>query len=321
MTAEAGGLRTRSTMAGPGATICLYKIPRAGNKGDAGRPGAAPPAGDMPLERIASPVPQPLDSQAFDPQPAQDDPGRWLGSGPLLDLEDPKLRLRARSLTQLCKNERERALAIYGFVKRITFAKPFKLRLRTAREVIAAGRGDAEDKATVLVALMRAADIPVRLRYIELRGEILRGLTSGVASAARPLAELWVGDKWLRTDTYIFDAAYMAAARQRLKDHGWEWGYGIHRDGNAIWSGTADAWLGGMSTDKDPMFLGDFGVYNDPQELAQSAVWQNAHPRVARAVQWNVLAPMMERVVRELREESSSGRGGRSAASAPRRTP
>ncbi|MES3000576.1 MAG: transglutaminase-like domain-containing protein [Pseudomonadota bacterium] len=247
--------------------------------------------------------------------PPRDDPGFWLGSGDLLDLEDPKLRLRARSLTQLCKNERERAMAVYGFVKRITFSKTFKLRLSTAREVMAAGHGDADDKATLLVALMRAADIPARLRYIELRGEILRGLTSGVASAARPVAEMWLGGKWLRTDTYIFDAAYMAAARQRLKDQGWEWGYGIHRDGHAIWSGAGDAWLGGGPTSQDPMVLADFGVFNDPKELVRSEIWRAAHPRLARAVQWNVLAPMMERVVRELRQEASSG----APAPAPRR--
>ena len=261
-------------------------------------------------------MPDSIDSQGFDATPAVDDPGSWLGNAELLDLEDPKLRLRAHALTQLCKTEREKALALYGFVKRIPFSKPFKLRLRTAREVIDAGRGDADDKAAVLIALLRAADIPARLRYIELRGEILRGLTSGVASAARPLAEVWLGDRWLRTDTYIFDAAYMAAARQRIKDQGWEWGYGIHRDGNTIWSAADDAFLGGRPTEADPMVLADLGCYNDPLELMTSAAWRSAHPRLPRAVQWNVLAPMMERVVRELREEAASGSG----AAAPRRS-
>jgi hypothetical protein len=250
-------------------------------------------------------------------QPAAlDDPGRWLGTSALLDLEDPKLRLRAQALTQLCKNERERALAVYGFVKRLPFAKPLKMRMRRAREVIDAGRGDADDKATVMIALLRASDIPARLRYIELRGEILRGLTSGVASAARPVAEIWLGERWLRTDTYIFDAAYMAAARARLKQQAWEWGYGIHRDGNAIWDGAGDAWLGGMPTERDPMVLQDLGCFNDPMDLTSSRAWRSAHPRLPRAVQWNVLAPMMGRVVRELRLEASSGQG---VAAGPRR--
>lgn len=245
-------------------------------------------------------------STGFERRPDQDDPSAWLGSTGLLDLEDTKLRLRAHALTQLCKSEREKALAIYGFVKRLPFAKPLKMRLRTAREVIAAGRGDADDKATVLMALLRASDIPARLRYIELRGEILRGLTAGIASAARPVAEIWLNDRWMRTDTYIFDAAYMAAARQRLKDAGWDWGYAIHREGHMIWTGSGDAWLGGMPTSEDPMVMSDMGVFSDPMELLASPAWRASYPRITRAVQWNVLAPMMERVVRELREEGSA---------------
>jgi hypothetical protein len=241
-------------------------------------------------------MPDSLASEELVSQPlALDDPGRWLGNAELLDLEDPKLRLRAQALTQLCKNERERALAIYGFVKRLPFAKPLKMRLRRAREVIDAGRGDADDKAAVMIALLRASDIPARLRYIELRGEILRGLTSGVASAARPVAEIWLGECWQSTDTYIFDASYMAAARARLKRQDWEWGYGIHRDGTP--------------TGRDPMVLQDLGCVNDPLELMSSRAWRSAHPRLPRAVQWNVLAPLMERVVRELRQEASSGNG------------
>ena len=93
---------------------------------------------------------------------AQDDPGLWLASTGLLDLGDPLLRLKAHSLTQLCKSEREKALAIYGFVKRLTLSKRIKLRHRTARQVLDAGQGDADDKATLLVALLRAAGIPAR---------------------------------------------------------------------------------------------------------------------------------------------------------------
>jgi hypothetical protein len=236
----------------------------------------------------------------------EDDPGRWLRSTPLLDLEDPKLRLRAHALTQLSKTDREKALAIYGFVKRLPFHKPMKMRLRTAREVIEAGRGDADDKSTVFVALLRAIDIPARIRYIELRGEILRGLTSGIASAARPVVEVWLNDQWMKTDTYVFDAAYMAAARQRLKDANWDWGYGIHREGHMIWTGSSNAWLGGMPTEVDPMVIKEMGVFNDPLELLASPAWRMSYPRIARAVQWNVLAPMMERVVRELREEGTT---------------
>lgn len=245
-------------------------------------------------------MPDSIDSRGFAAVPAMDDPGRWLGNAELLDLEDPKLRLRAQALTQLCKTEREKALALYGFVKRIPFSKPFKLRMRTARKVIDAGRGDADDKATVLIALLRAADIPARLRYIELRGEILRGLTSGVASAARPLAEIWLGERWLRTDTYIFDPTCMAAARQRLRDLGWEWGYGIHVNGNMLWDGYEDSFLGGVPTECDLMVVRDLGVFHDARDFVRSHAFRR-HYTTVRILHWTLVAPMVDWVLRNLR--------------------
>lgn len=233
----------------------------------------------------------------------REDPAHWLGSSPLLDLEDPKLRLRAHSLAQLCKSPREKALAVYGFVKRIRFAKPFKMRLHTAREVLDNGRGDAPDKATLLVALMRLVHIPARIRYIELRGEILRGLTSNMASASRPVAEFWINGRWVQTDTYIFDAAYMAAARQRLREQDWEWGYGIAQAGHALWNGLEGAWLGGLPPQDDPMVVADQGVYCDPLEFVSSPAYRANHPRLSRALHWNMLSPLIERSIRDLRKD------------------
>jgi hypothetical protein len=88
-----------------------------------------------------------------------DDPSGWMESTQIIDLHDPKLRLKAHSLTQLARSDREKVLAIYSSVKRILFAKPVKLRLRTAHEV-------------------------------------LRGLTRAIASAGRPVVQVWLDDKW-----------------------------------------------------------------------------------------------------------------------------
>ena len=239
---------------------------------------------------------------------AEDDPRAWLGTTALLDLGDCKLRLKAHSLTQLCKTQREKALTIHSYVKRLTLCKPFKLRNRSAREVIEAGCGDADDKATVLIALLRAAGIPARLRYVELRGEMLQGLVDNMARAARPLAEIWLG-RWVRTDTYIFDAAYTVAARHRLKESGKEWGYAIHVRGHALWNGTEDAFLGFFPTESDPMVLRDLGLVSDPGELCRSAVWRTDYRGAARTLKWNVLAPMMGRAIRTLREEAHHGVG------------
>lgn len=248
-------------------------------------------------------MPEPTLPPAASPLQDPDDPLRWLRPTPLLDLEDPRLRVRARSLTQLCKSEREKALAVYAFVKRLPFAKPLKLQQRTARQVLDAGRGDSPDKATLLVALLRLAGIPARIHWWEYDGQIMRGLVRSLAAGSRPTVEAWLGGQWVGTDTFIFDAAYMAAARQRLRELGWMCGFGIHRDGQAIWDGANGAWVCGRPPQEDPLVLDDQGCWNDPLEFVQSEAYRRKHRQFTRSLQWNMMAPLMERAIRELRTE------------------
>jgi hypothetical protein len=235
-----------------------------------------------------------------------DDPRRWLGSSALIDLEDPKLRLRVRALTQLCKTEREKALAIYGYVKRLPLARRVKLTLRTARQVHDAGRGDGGEKATLLVAMLRIAGIPSRIRVIMVSGEILRGITSRVGEAPRPVLEVWLHDQWLRTDTFIYDAECMAAARQRLKELGWEWGYGIHVSGAMVWNGFEHAFLGGVPTECDLMVVRDAGVFHDPLQYHSSHAFYRLRTRVGRLLQSTLLAPLFDRAWRRLRQQDGA---------------
>ncbi len=236
---------------------------------------------------------------------ASDRPQDWLGTTPLLDLDDTKLRLKARSIVQLCRTDRDKALAIYRFVKCLPYTKRVKLQYPTARDVLEARGGDGDDKATLLIALMRSAGIPARLRYMEMRGEMLRGLIPRATPAARPLAEFWLGH-WVRTDTYIFDAEYVAAALERLKANGWEYGWGIHLNAQLLWDGKNDAFLGGKPTDQDPMLTRLLCVVSDPLELVSESLRANGlrYRRSVRALQWNMLAPTMMRAIRELRAGS-----------------
>jgi hypothetical protein len=235
-----------------------------------------------------------------------DRPQDWLGTTPLLDLDDPKLRLKARSIVQLCRTDRDKALAIYRFVKRLPYTKRIKLNYPTARDVLDARGGDGDDKVTLLIALMRSAGIPARVRYMEMRGEMLRGLTPGTTPAARPQAEFWLG-RWVRTDTFIFDAEYVAAARERLKENGWECGWGIHLDGQQLWDGKNDAFLGGLPAEQDPMLTRLLCVVSDPLELVSVSARRNGlrYRRSVRALQWNALAPGMIRAIRDLRTRRS----------------
>ena len=169
-----------------------------------------------------------------------------------------------------------------------------------------AGRGDSPDKATLFVALLRLAGIPARMHWWELKGDVVRGLVPLLASGGRPMVEAWLAGQWVGTDTYIFDAAYMAAARQKLKDLGWDYGFGIHRQGQGIWNGADGAWVNGHPPARDPLVLADLGCWNDPAEFMASEAYRRKRMRLSRTLRWNMMARGIERAIRDVRGEDGS---------------
>lgn len=230
-------------------------------------------------------------------------PSAWLGTTPVLDLEDTRLRLKVHALTQLCGSDREKVLALYGFVKRMPFAKPFKMRLYTAREVMDHRRGDSADKATLLVAMLRLAKVPARMHFVTLRTEVMHGLLHQGLAPTRPIVQAFLDDGWVGTDSYIYDARYAAAAQRRLLAEGWKCGYGMHIDGQMLWDARSDAFVNGRPPDQDPLVVQDHGVFCDPLEFVSSPSYRAAHTRVSRALHLNLRSPAMDRAIRELRKE------------------
>lgn len=233
---------------------------------------------------------------------ADADPGHWLGATALMDLEDPKLRLRVRALTQLCRSDREKALVVYGFVKRMPLEPRFSVRARTARAVYDAGRGSASEKATLLVAMLRIAGIPARLRYVTHSGELLRGIAGHLREVDRPLLEVRLDGRWQRTDTYLLDVDCLAAARQRLQERGWEWGYGMHVGGAKAWNGLESAYLGGVPTECDLMVVRQVGVVHDETEY-RALRRIGGLQRLLRRLHWSLLAPVARHAWRRPRPD------------------
>jgi transglutaminase-like putative cysteine protease len=177
----------------------------------------------------------------------------WLCSTPLMDLEDPALRLRVQRLTQLKTTRRAKVLAVYAYVKRLELRMRVVRRRRTATEVLRAGGGDAAEKATLFVAMLRLLGVPARMRFVHLRAAMIHGFGAALWRPQHPIVEAWTGERWAGTDTYIFDTSHLAAARQRLLDKGRDYGRGIHVHGASTWDGLGDAYASGYAPEHDPM--------------------------------------------------------------------
>jgi hypothetical protein len=249
-----------------------------------------------------------------------DAPDLWKASSPLVDLGDPKLRVRTQSLVQTLAGEGDKALALYTFVRRMPLTASTKLQLRSAREVLELGRGDATDKATLLIALLRIAGLPARVRFVATPAEALRGLPCEPSSLPRPFVEVWIAGRWLCTDTYIFDSAYVVAARQRLRRQRQEFGYGIHVEGATLWESHRDAHLLGADG-AEALASSGAQPWRDPLEYVQSLTGRERAGHFLRVLRWNLAAGTLQRRLQAIRAEARRrGSGQERKGSGRRRT-
>ena len=167
----------------------------------------------------------------------------WTRNTNLLECDHPRVRVLALRLTQLLRTPREKAVACFEHVRRLPFActwSPFHTR---APDVIAAGRGDAYTKSTLFVALLRACEIPARVRALRVDATPLRGIPlRDHACAVHVVTEVQLpGGAWQRVDTYALDPELDTQLRVRLlRDHQ-ESGWGMHVHGARGWTGQGDA--------------------------------------------------------------------------------
>ncbi|HEX4871439.1 MAG TPA: transglutaminase-like domain-containing protein [Nevskiaceae bacterium] len=161
----------------------------------------------------------------------------------LIDSRSPALIAQARALGAGAASPREQAVAIHDFVRdRIRFGWAPAFYDQRASEVLAGGVGYCVTKTTLFVALLRAAEIPARPRFVDIRAEILEGLIEpGSAYVDHSYAEVWLDGRWIAVDSYIVDQPYADQARARLAAAGRSLGGGVHRRGRSDWDGRTPA--------------------------------------------------------------------------------
>lgn len=132
-----------------------------------------------------------------------------------IDCDHPTIKAKAQELTGNLEGAKEKAIRLFYFVKdeivyNIYAPRPTEAEFR-ASHVLAAGEGYCVQKAVLLVALARAAGIPARLRFAEIRAH----LTAPEMAAKRGsnifswhgLTDLFIEGRWVKA-TPAYDFAY-----------------------------------------------------------------------------------------------------------------
>ncbi len=134
----------------------------------------------------------------------------WLKPTLFIDCGQPALVQKCRELTSGAADDRDCAVRIFYFVRdgiRYNALADRSDESYRASRVLAAGEGYCVQKAVLLVALARAAAVPARLRFADIRGHLtprefveLRGSN---LFAFHGLADLFINGAWVRaTPTY-----------------------------------------------------------------------------------------------------------------------
>ena len=233
---------------------------------------------------------------------SSEDAAQWLGGTQLLDLDDPKLRIQAIRITQLASSATQKAVLIHDFVKSLPFGCVAAFDHVPAAAVLRAGRGDCHTKGTLFVALLRAAEVPARLRFVSLSSNFLAGIIDiPQESITHAVGEVYLSGQWVQTDTYVTDEQFEMRALRMLKDQGLRVGLGIHVNADRNWNGQKSSHA--QYSDKDPssLPLKDLGVAHDPKYFYSEQSNQERQLGWTTRLKWMLVAAVVNHRVGKIR--------------------
>ena len=145
----------------------------------------------------------------------------------LSDYQHPSIQQKAQQLTADQVNQMKKLESIFYFVRdEILFGFPPKWDAVKASETLVYKRGYCNTKATLMVALCKAADIPARIHTGLINIEIMRGIFPAFVFLFLPAAggHSWVEvkeeDNWQPIDSHINDKAFYIHALKKLEESG-----------------------------------------------------------------------------------------------------
>lgn len=155
---------------------------------------------------------------------------------PLADADHPSIRDLARILTEGRPTRRDELESLFGFVRDdIRFGFPPKWDEVKASETLRYRLGYCTTKATLFLALCKAAGISARVHTGLISLDIMRGVFPDIAFRSLPAAgghswlEVLLDGEWKPMDSYINDRSFYDGALSRLLASGWETGFSLSR--------------------------------------------------------------------------------------------
>lgn len=145
-------------------------------------------------------------------------------NGMLSDYDHPSIKNKAEQLTINKNNSLDKIESFFYFVRdEIKFGFPQKWDEVKASETLQYGIGYCNTKATLFLALCKAADIPAQIHTGLIDIEIMRGVFPSFAfpflpgSGGHSWMEIDIENEWKPIDSYINDKTFYEGALKRLQ--------------------------------------------------------------------------------------------------------
>ena len=224
----------------------------------------------------------------------------------MLDLDHQVLTELVESRGWKSLPARERIGAVYDYVRDEILFGYNQADDLPASTVAAQGYGQCNTKATLLMALLRAVDIPCRFHAATVEKRLQRGVMNPVvyALAPRSIVHSWVEvlfeDRWVALEGVILDQGYLDGVRARFPStSGAFLGYAL---GTTSLASPNVCWQGQDTAVQSTGVNQDLGIYPDPDAFLAE------HSTNATGVRgWLFAAwarPSMNRRVRALRAQT-----------------
>ena len=230
---------------------------------------------------------------------------KYLLSTPLLDFNSEEIKALVALKGWKDADEDAKIRRIYAFVRDKT---EFGFNLDDyipASIILRGGRGQLNNKAVVLTALLRACSVPCRIHAYTAEKFLLDGILNGFFYDKAPdslllmTVEIFYNGAWIETDAFVLDKPYLAGLRQLKPDVTDDfYGYGFAAQN---FQGVNTDWQGESVSVLRKAFREDLGVFASPDELL-GARTQNL--RGARAVLYSfVVRHFMNKNIKKIREK------------------
>jgi len=135
-----------------------------------------------------------------------DDMKKYLKCTEIIDCDTKSIKEKAAALTRGLKTDREKAIALFYFVRDTIKYNPYdsadRYEYSIASATLKRGYGLCFQKAAVLVAMCRAVGIPARFGFADIRNHLLSARFLDMMCGSNILvyhgfAELYIDGKWV----------------------------------------------------------------------------------------------------------------------------